>query len=292
MGNVLGGIGSIVGGIASLTNKPKSPNVQQAQNILPSPLITPGFNFNVKKGILNPQGLGVTGRATLQSFLLGGASEPNTLSSLRRGQTNLFSNLGATRSGLSALGTDIDALRESVKPGFGELTESRLKAVRNAGAESIGNLRASLARRGIAGSSFAEDSLTRTRIAIADQEQQAISESKIAEMAFTSELIKQKMDLFAQQLGLDQLGVTFSQQDISNAITQVNLVSNELLRELNELGVTGNILNQVGSTGITQAVAQAQLQLLAQVSSGQNTTAAISSIFDGLIDINNAKNKA
>lgn len=290
MGSVLGGIGSIVGGIGALTSKPKSPNVQQAQNILPSPLITPGFNFNVKKGILAPQGLGLTGRATLQNFLLG--SEPNTFDSLRRGQRNLFSNLGATRSGLSALGTDIDSLRESVKPGFGELTESRLKAVRNAGAESIGNLRASLARRGVMGSSFAEDSLARTRLAIADQEQQAISESKIAEMAFTSDLIKQKMDLFAQQLGLDQLGVTFSQQDIANAVTQANLVSNELLRELNELGVTGNILNQVGSTGVTQAIAQTQLQLLAQVSSGQNTTAALTSIFGGLQDIYNANKKA
>ena len=190
---------------------------------------------------------------------------------------------------LRAASGSIADLRAQVQPGFGALTDARVTAIRDAAAESIGNLRDSLARRGVMGSSFADDAVTRTRLAFSREEQTARSEAKIAEIGLTSELTQQQftneLNSFAQQLGLSGFEASLYQQNIANLTSQVTLAQQELTRYLQEFGVAGNLANGVAAAVSQQGIAQAQLQLLSQQQAGRDSAGAIASISGGLKDL-------
>lgn len=75
---------------------------------------------------------------------------------------------------------DLDTLRGSVKPGFSQLREARLRQISNARSRAVGNLRDTFARRRLSGSSFAADTVTRAELesgeAAAGQEAQSFLE--------------------------------------------------------------------------------------------------------------------
>lgn len=274
------GVG-IASGIKSLTSKPKTPQIaggsgaESMQLGFKNPLTTPGYSF--KGGELTTSPLGETYADTLGGFLVGGG-----LNALRGRQVGTIGQLAPIRAGLGAGLTNIADLRAQVKPGFGALTDAKVTAIRDAAAESIGNLRDSLARRGVMGSSFADDAVSRTRVAFAREEANARAEAKVAEIGVQSELIGQELQTFAQMFGLTQFEASAYQQDIANAVLQTNLISQELTRQLQEFGVAGNIANSVSAQVTQQAIAQAQLQLLSQVQSGKDSAGGIAAITGGL----------
>ncbi len=83
-------------------------------------------------------------------------------------------------------------LRDRVKPGFGELTRTRIDAIRNAGKRTIGNLREELGKRRVLGSTFASREIASTEAEFGRIEEQTRAESFLQELAFTGELIREE----------------------------------------------------------------------------------------------------
>lgn len=131
--------------------------------------------------------------------LFGGGSSfdytPITSSSVRTPALGISSSLGddgSVSSRLRRLGSpeqaafdqrfprilsDIDTLRGTIRPGFSDLREARLRQVANARSRGMGDLRENLRRRRVAGSSFANDTLTRAEAEFGQQaaDQEALS---------------------------------------------------------------------------------------------------------------------
>lgn len=125
---------------------------------------TPGLNISVDK-----KGNVVTGRTGLAQ--------------------SLIDQLRA--AGGDATGS-INALLGQVNPGFGKLTEARVGAIDTARERTTSDLRDSLARRRIAGSSFANDSIARTEAEFGQAEAQARAESFLEELDTTAKLLDQR----------------------------------------------------------------------------------------------------
>lgn len=115
------------------------------------------------------------------------------------GLTGSGGNISATPErmaavrGVSALfpkqANELRTLRERVRPGFGELTNSRVQAIQNARQKAIGNLRDNLQRRRVLGSSFGEDAIARAEAEFGQQEASVRAESFVQELGLTNELI-------------------------------------------------------------------------------------------------------
>jgi len=103
--------------------------------------------------------------------------------------------------------SEFRGLRERVRPGFGELTRTRVEAIRTAGARTVGNLREELTKRRVLGSSFAQREVTATESEFARQEESARAEAFIQELGLTAELIDEEFDATIAGLGtvLEQL---------------------------------------------------------------------------------------
>ena len=87
--------------------------------------------------------------------------------SFRNNKVNVSSN--SNRKGLfdklsgqfSSGSREFDNLLGKVSPGFGNLTNARVQAIRDAARSSIGNLGDTLSRRRVFGSSFGQDAIAR-----------------------------------------------------------------------------------------------------------------------------------
>lgn len=82
--------------------------------------------------------------------------------------------------------------RNRVAPGFGELTRTRVNAIRDNRDRVVGNLRDNLARRRISGSRFASDDIARTEREFARQEDLIRAESFLQELDATVRLVTQE----------------------------------------------------------------------------------------------------
>jgi hypothetical protein len=189
--------------------------------------------------------------------------------SFPKGQIEVDAAMQRNIGDIGGLRGGIASLREQVQPGFGRLTESRVQAVRNAGAESIGNLRESLARRGVMGSSFANDAETRVRMATSQEEQAARNEAFVSEMAMSLGLAQEDRAILGQQTAA-----------INQRATQIAGIMD---RELNELGIVGSIRNGLNAAITQQASQMAALQALQMQTNAQLQTQA---------NLGNANNQA
>ena len=98
---------------------------------------------------------------------------------LSGGISGLFRNTADARSRLGAL-------QEEVRPGFGALSQAARESIRHASLKATGDLRQSLSRRGVLGSSFAGDAISRVERDFAAQESQAMAEAKIGEIELSA----------------------------------------------------------------------------------------------------------
>lgn len=138
---------------------------------------------------------------------------------------------GITEAGFGAAG-DIRGLRQRVAPGFGELTQARLAAVRDARSRGIGNLRENLARRRVRGSSFGEGALISAEREFAQQEAEVRAQSVLEELDLTRQLISDE--------------TKFQTEGLLSQLTQLNF----------ETGVATNFARTISD--IQQRNAQAQ----------------------------------
>lgn len=85
-------------------------------------------------------------------------------------------------------------LRAKVAPGFSDLRASRLTGLENARRRTIGNLRDNLSRRKIAGSSFANDAVTRANLEFSQEEDRIRAETFLEEIDMTQRIAAQEFE--------------------------------------------------------------------------------------------------
>jgi hypothetical protein len=243
LGGFLGGpggalLGGALGGGLAGTGNMSAPQMGAPMNVMDLAR-SGGFGGNLNTPAFQFQG-GQLSRASV--------TNPNRL-------VDSIDQLNANAKQTGALRGNIADLRSQVQPGFGRLTEARVTAVRNAGAESIGNLRESLARRGVMGSSFANDSEARVRLATSQDEQLARAEAFVSEMGMQLGLAQEDRAILGQQTAV-----------INQRATQIQGL---LDRELNELGIAGNIRAGLNAAITQQASQMASLQALQMQTNAQ-----------------------
>lgn len=86
----------------------------------------------------------------------------------------------------------LGGLRESVRPGFSALRESRLSGLDSDRRRVVGNLRDNLARRRVLGSSFASDAVTRSELDFSREADRVRAESFLQELDMTQQLVEQE----------------------------------------------------------------------------------------------------
>lgn len=126
---------------------------------------------------------------------------------------------------------DLDTIRESIRPGFGQLSDAVVQSVGAARDRAIGNLRQQLADRRVSGASFALDAEARTRKEFAIAENRARAEAIIGEIALTSQVLDQESGLLQQEIQneLAELGIASGQTNaFLNAVSQANNIDKQL----------------------------------------------------------------
>lgn len=261
MGDILSGVGSILGATRS---QPKM------KGAFRGPLSTSAFQLGTYstdargRQIYDPGALIRTGGIDPAQLMGIG----NRLGGLADSIGGLRSQLNPIRGGLTGIGGDLRGLQDQVVPGFGALTQARVNSIRNQMAESVGNLRESLGRRGVLGSSFASDAQSRTEMAFGQAEGEARAQSKIEEINATSAILQQRAQNFAQQLGLTEVDANLFAQQIPALVAQAQITSQQMDRELQELAIAGNIRNGVSAVVQQQAIMSAQLDMMRQAQLG------------------------
>lgn len=108
-----------------------------------------------------------------------------------------------------SLQTTLGGLRQQVAPGFGQLTTALGQQFAAQRGQAVGNLRASLAQRGVLGSSFAENQIQQAESEFSMQEATAKAQAFQQEFAATLDTINMEAALVKQQLSreLSELGL-------------------------------------------------------------------------------------
>ncbi len=105
------------------------------------------------------------------------------------GIKNRYNELDGNVNQLEGVFNDAGALKSKVAPGFSLLRDSRLGAINDAERARTSTLRDSLSRRRIAGSSFAEDTLSRTSAEFAKQRSDAEARTILEEIDATTNIL-------------------------------------------------------------------------------------------------------
>lgn len=263
-GALLGGaLGGSLGGTGDVGDVPSIPGMAS--------------NAGFSAGPINTQAFSLTGGTLSRNDLSMAAQQRGIIDGLvgaNAGISGLSSSLMGIKPNFAGTANSLEELRGQVRPGFGRLTEARVQAIRNAGAESIGNLRESLSRRGVMGSSFANDAETRTRMATGQEEERARAEAFTQEIGMSRQIITDQitneLTRFGAALGLAQEDRALMGQYAANIAQRATLHAQQMDRELNELGVVGNIRNGVNAAVSQQAMQMAQLQMFQQQANAQN----------------------
>ena len=226
MGGIVSGITDAVGltGSDSITDKFFGDNIP---NELKNPRLTSFTSPGLSAAFKSPQQLDLQ-RSQGTESLLGGIA-------------------GAYRNQASELGD----LQPLVEPGFGRLTEAGIRAVRDARRSSIGDLKQNLARRRVAGSSFAGDDIARTNAEFAKKENEFASQAFTQELALSNELINQKAtaqaNSFLQTLAQSNVESQIATQ-MATGVTSVLSNNAQLIAGMSNSGAD-RLLN-VGGTAL------------------------------------------
>lgn len=118
----------------------------------------------------------------------------------------LFQSLSDT---LNERSGEIGNLLPLVSPGFGNITKSRVQAVKDAARRSVGNLSDTLSRRRVFGSSFGQDAIARAEAEFGKKEAEVRARSFLEELDLTTQLIEKKFNAAqgAVQAIIDNLNI-------------------------------------------------------------------------------------
>lgn len=215
------------------------------------------------QGLLDDIRSGFAGQAQVLRDRAGAIAGSVPILSRLRGET------GALRPGLESLRGDIRSLRGDLRPGFGRLTRSRIEGLRGLRDRTVGNLREELAKRRVAGSSFAAREIGAQEAEFAKMEDEVRAESFLQEMGATNELIMQELGIFGKEgdlisqemsIALQEAGLTdLSFQSLAQAFQSSIAGAEQVLQQLNmETGLAAQ-LSTVASTLMNENItAQAE----------------------------------
>ncbi len=177
--NALGSLGSAVGGFIG---SQFAPNPQSGAGIGNTAATTPGYQLHTYAG---------------------GSTELNRNPSVQ----TLYDQF-------ASINPQLDQIRAQVTPGFGRLTNALVTGIRNAAAESIGNLRQQFANRRVQGASFAEDAIGRQELAFGQAESTVRAQGFLQELQLNVDLINQQTNNIMNQLkaNMDELQLSAGQQ--------------------------------------------------------------------------------
>ena len=188
--------------------------------------------------------------------------------------SQLAGQAGATDlSEFGRLRGDVRGIREGLD---GALAEERRTAIRNARAESVGNLRESLGRRGVLGSSFAQDALARQELEFGQAEGMAVAEAKLQEAAMAGQLAGLEGDILntevSQSLASLSLSGQLTAQEQSALRDQSSLALQEAALKGQLFQLDAGLLEQQSrnvfiSMGLTDQEAQVFSNQLSQIMS-------------------------
>ena len=102
--------------------------------------------------------------------------------------------LSGLTSAFSSRSAEFRGLRGRVAPGVGDLTQARVRGIRDTASRTVGNLREELSKRRVLGSSFAQREIASTEAMFGREEERARAEGALTEIALTQELIAQEFD--------------------------------------------------------------------------------------------------
>ncbi len=134
-------------------------------------------------------------------------------------------------------------------------------------------MRELLARRGVMGSSFANDAETRTRIATGQEEERAGAEAAVQEIGLSRQIITDQitneLTRYGAEMGLAQEDRAILGQQAQVIAQRASTVANQMDRELNELGVAAQFRTQLNQMITSQAMDMARLDMLSQTTNAQ-----------------------
>lgn len=169
---------------------------------------------------------------------------------------------------LTGLNTDESAfgdLLSQITPGFGRLTNARREELRRAQEKSVGNLRDQLARRRVAGASFANDQIGSLESEFAALTDKAISESMVEELKLTGDVIgartQARNQTISQALSQIQfegnIGASLTQSVLANMnnlqLAQVELAQTAAGIEAEIQKARAGVVTNLGTTQTGQA---------------------------------------
>jgi hypothetical protein len=330
LGNVAQGIGGAVSGFRSLFGGDDSTgqaNIPQARAqgagfrsvVTPSLLLDTGsqdVGFT-RLGGLQPGALEADARARFGQAAGG-------LAGLRDRTATDRENVGLTRGGLSDIRSrsaqlrgDVEGLRGQTQAGlsglrgqvdeaFGDVGNVRARAIRNRRDEAVGNLRESLGRRKVLGSSFGEDAITRAELAFGEEEGKALAETELQRietnrgllideavqagnldqiagqlLSLDSATLGQELQTIAADMGLTAQDAQIFGQEIVATQAALGALNQTIQREFQEASLPANIALGVGQQVGQIAAFNAQSAILNARAQGS----AIAGIGDALGDI-------
>ncbi len=152
-----------------------------------------------------------------------------------------------------------DSSLAGLNPGYGDVTNARVKAIQDQASKSSSDLRGDLARRRVIGSSFAGDALARDKAEFAKQEADSRAKSYLEELDAKTKLIQTKLDYQINEIN-DTNTLLGSAFDLSQAATTAQL--KEMDSQRNALAaILGN------AQGVAEMNAKADAQKAATVGS-------------------------
>ncbi len=197
----------------------------------------------------------------------------------------LRGEIGTTREGFGdilaeteALRTDFQELADQVTPGFGRLTAAARSSIRDAASREAGDLRAQFSRRKLSGSQFAINEQRRLALDFALEEEEAVSEALVEELELSQGILNDMAalldtDVAVGQLEIDsflaeaetlavELGATEAEAEayaleLDALRLQAETLKDAAVLELEELAISGDIINGVSATTGSIAAADA-----------------------------------
>lgn len=256
---------------------------------MPSSLIAPVVGAGVSFGLNSLFGGGKgEAQAGLGSFAPAGINAGGLSSTFRGG--NLGITPSAERLGFvndvsntfGALGDELGLLRSKVAPGISDLRATRLAEIENARNRSIGDLRDSLQRRRVLGSSFGADAISRAEAEFGQARAKVAGESFLQELEASNQLLQAEFGArrSAIQTKLDELNL------------EANLAATLAGKATETLGANARMMAQLNALeaqnagkffgGLAQPIGKAAGSFLPGFFSGGGSSAAAPA-YDGLI---------
>jgi len=170
----------------------------------------------------------------------------------------LFNAAGGIGSRFGALEGELAGVSDSIKPGFGRLTDALVNQVRNERAAASGNLRENFAQRNLSGSSLALHEQRRLEMDFSQREEAARAQAFQQEMAATAQIAQTR-----GQILLGELGTVAEQRAVLDETRALISTAGNLL-VLDQQ----NIAQQAQLVGMRLGLTQAEAGLYAQQMQG------------------------